>query len=307
MNDATAINSDSGQAANKQWQQQARYFNSGNAFALTLPEVPSVQFTSERDQAFDPDSPTGLIAMDLSDALQTPFPATTPLVLSRYMRIRKGESLAPRFRASAQLLCVLSGQGSTRIGDEETHWQSGDVMSLPGSCDAVHCAASDTVIWLTTDEPELAFLGLEATGDQSAETKPVHYLAADLAKELEAVYQHPDRDTFAGYAVVLSNEKMAYSRNIHPTMTLALNSLPPQSAQRPHRHNSMALTLCLQGDNCYSMIDGQRKDWEHLAVMVTPPGAMHSHHNEGAHRMQCLIVQDGALHYHTRTMGFSFT
>jgi quercetin dioxygenase-like cupin family protein len=305
MNDTTVISNDSAVQPRQQWCDRARYFNSGNAFALSLPPVPSVQFTAERDQAFDAASPTGLIDMDLSDTLQTPFPATTPLVLSRYMRIRAGESLSPDLRASAQLLCVLAGQGTSRIGDEQTQWNVGDVMMLPGRCDAVHTANVDSVIWLTTDEPALAFLGLDAADQSLTPRHPVHYLAADLEGELEAVYAHPDRDTFAGYAVVLSNEALIQTRNIHPTMTLALNSLPAGTAQKPHRHNSMALTLCLQGDDCYSLIDGTRKDWDQHAVMVTPPGAVHSHHNDGSGRMRCLIVQDGALHYHTRTMGFS--
>ena len=81
------------QSRSSVWSARARYFNSGNAFALRYPPVPSVQFTTERDRAFDPASPTGLIDMDLSEALGTSFPATTPFVLSRYARIRAGESL----------------------------------------------------------------------------------------------------------------------------------------------------------------------------------------------------------------------
>ena len=72
---------------------RARYFNSGSAFAFNLSDVPSVQFVEERDRAFASDPPTGLIRMDLSDAVATTYPATPPLVLSRYARIVAGESL----------------------------------------------------------------------------------------------------------------------------------------------------------------------------------------------------------------------
>jgi quercetin dioxygenase-like cupin family protein len=41
--------------------------------------------------------------------------------------------------------------------------------------------------------------------------------------------------------------------------------------------------------------------------MITPPGAPHSHHNEGDELALFLIVQDGGLHDHTRTMGFAST
>jgi hypothetical protein len=40
--------------------------------------------------------------------------------------------------------------------------------------------------------------------------------------------------------------------------------------------------------------------------MVTPPGAVHSHHNDGGRRADFLIVQDGGLHQHARTMDFAF-
>ena len=91
-----------------------------------------------------------------------------------------------------------------------------------------------------------------------------------------------------------------------PTLTLAVNQLPPGDFQRPHRHNSAAVTLSIQGENCYSLIGGERIDWQEHAVMVTPPGDVHSHHNDGDAQMICLIVQDGGLYYHCRTMGFEF-
>ena len=167
-----------------------------------------------------------------------------------------------------------------------------------------HTAHEDTVAWLVTDEPVLAFLGLSAESSKLAVPDPIFYPVADLNRELETVYAHPDAKEFAGFAVVLSHDKLESTRNIHPTLTLALNSLPSQSAQRPHIHNSMALTMCIDGEQCYTMIDGNRKNWQQHAVMVTPPGAVHSHHNDGEARMRCLIVQDGALYYHGRTMGF---
>ena len=48
------------------WNRRARFFNSGNAFALELSPVPSVSFIAERDRAFAPVAPSGLIDMDLS-------------------------------------------------------------------------------------------------------------------------------------------------------------------------------------------------------------------------------------------------
>ena len=41
-------------------------------------------------------------------------------------------------------------------------------------------------------------------------------------------------------------------------------------------------------------------------MLLTPPNAVHSHRNDGTHTSVALIVQDGGLHYHCRTMGFAF-
>jgi len=311
----TQIKSTTQNPLRSEWLQRARYFNSGNAFALKLSPVPSVQFVEERDHAFAKGTATGLIDMDLRDHLETDFAATTPFAMSRYLRIRNGESFTPKLNASVQVICILQGSGSScrgdSQGDETTHWNAGDILLLPGSESFTHKATHDTVAWFVTDEPVLAFLGLAADRDvidarHLAIAEPVHYLADDLQQQLRAVYDHPDSANFPGYAVVLSHNAMEHTRNIHPTLTLALNSLPARSSQQPHMHNSMALTMCIQGKNCFSKIDGVRKDWQQHAVMVTPPGAVHSHHNDGEDRMQCLIIQDGALHYYGRTMGFSF-
>jgi gentisate 1,2-dioxygenase len=85
-----------------------------------------------------------------------------------------------------------------------------------------------------------------------------------------------------------------------------MNSLPGGAVQRPHRHNSVAVSLVIKGDRCFSLIDGRRKDWAPWATTITPPVAVHSHHNGGNEQALFLIVQDGGLYYHTRAMGFEF-
>ena len=92
----------------------------------------------------------------------------------------------------------------------------------------------------------------------------------------------------------------------YPALMLALNSLVAGSSQRPHRHNSAALTLVLAGERCHSMIDGTRHDWLPHAAIVTPPGQLHSHHNHGAGVARVLIAQDSGVHYYLRSAGFSY-
>ena len=51
---------------------------------------------------------------------------------------------------------------------------------------------------------------------------------------------------------------------------------------------------------CYHRSERHQED------MITPPADLHSHHNEGDRVALFLIVQDGGLYYHCRTMGFSY-
>ena len=288
------------------WRERARYFNPGEAFSQVLSPVPSIAFTHERDRAFAAATPTSLIDMDLSATLNTTYPATTPLVMSRYLRVRASEHLQMNVRASMQLLVICVGTGRTQINGESVNWRPGDVLMLPGGALTEHLANDDAVLWLLTDEPALNYLGLDPVAVQRSAIQPVHYAAVEMQQQLEAIYAHPDAAQFPGFGLMLAHAGTEDIRTIHPAMTMALNTLPAGEKQRPHTHNAMALTMCIQGEGVYSVVDGERKDWSPFAVMVTPPGAAHYHANEGSKRMQSMVLQDGGLYSYARTPGFAF-
>jgi gentisate 1,2-dioxygenase len=287
---------------------RGRFFNTGNAFNVQLPPVPDHSFTAEPTRAMDPATPTGLILCDISDVLDCAFPATTPLVLASYAKIRAGETLRTDFNASGVIAYVISGSGTTSCPDETIAWDSGDLFVLPGGEPATHIAGdSDAVLWIVTNEPQLAFENLRAPAAGQAPTDIVHYKADEIARQIALVYEIGRSETIAGSALVLSAERQEATRNILPTLTVAMNSLPGGVVQRPHRHNSVAVSLIIKGDRCFSVIDGRRKDWAPWATTITPPASVHSHHNGGNEQALFLIIQDGGIFYHTRTMGFEFT
>jgi gentisate 1,2-dioxygenase len=287
--------------------ERARYFDSSNAFALKHPPVPCHQFLAERDRALDPATGTAIIPLDLSDRLETGFPATTPLILTRYLRIRAGDRLSTRLKASGELYYVIAGSGETSKALDAIRWGPGDVFCLPGGGETTHVAGDqDCVLWLITNEPQLAFEHLEPPAQGSAVTGAVHYPAEEIRSQLARVQDKLAGEKLAGLALIFSSAQQAHRRNILPTLTLAMNQLPAGDFQRPHRHNSVAVTLSIACEGCYSMIDGKRVDWQPFAAMVTPPADVHSHHNTGDETMTCLIVQDGGLHYHCRTMDFRY-
>ena len=288
-------------------QAKARYFNSGNAFNIKLPAVPNAVFVDEPARACDPSTPTGLVACDSSAEMKCENPATTPLILARYARIRRGEELTTRFDASGVLHYVIQGSGNTRVGRESIVWQAGDVFITPGGQEQQHTAdASDAVLWVVTNEPHLAFEFLQPPAPEHAPTGVVHYPADEIARQIDLIQETGGGDDVAGAALVFSSDVQEASRNVLPSLTLAMNTLAPGTMQRPHRHNAAAVALVIQGDRCYSIIDGERKDWAPWATTITPPVSVHSHHNDGDALALFLIAQDGGLYYHARAMGFEF-
>ena len=285
---------------------RARYYSSADGFNIKRPAVPAHVFTAERDRALDPAAPTGLIHLDLSGPLGLDFPATTPLILSRYARIRAGESLRTAFAASGELYYVISGEGETTWGDEGLAWEAGDVFHLPGGFAVTHAAARDSLLYVITNEPELAFEHCRPPAPGAAPIEAVHYPADDVRRELDKIAALPADKVGAGRALSFANASLEKARTCLPSFTLAMNSLLPGESQRAHRHNAVAVTLIVSGESCYSMVGGRRVAWQPHAVMITPPADAHSHHNDGDHLALFLIVQDGGLHYHTRTMGFSY-
>jgi len=281
---------------------RARFFNSGNAFNIKLPPVPTRLFTDEPLQAEAEDTPTGLIACDQSDVIGGGTPSTTPLLLARYARIRAGETLSTDFIATGAIWYVIDGNGTSIAGDERIAWAKGDVFLLPGLPTATHHAETNSVLWVVTNEPQLALDGSRPPLSGQA----VHYPAAEIERQLAVITAAGSNETTSGHALIFSSDGLEVSRNILPSLTLSLNTLPPGAAQRAHRHNSAAITLILRGPNSHSMVDGIRAEWREGATMVTPAGAPHSHHNGSNAQAWFLIVQDGGLYYHARTMGFVF-
>lgn len=291
-------------------QSRARFFNSGNAFMVQLAPVPDMVFTDEPSKALDSATPTGLIECDISDQLKCDFSATSPFVLARYGRIKRGESLAVDFVASGTCYYVIQGSGTTSCEEEQIAWSAGDVFVAPGGVAQTHSASSDAdkdaVLWIVTNEPLLSHEQVQAPASGQAPTPLVHYPADEIQRQVELIYDVGCDEDTAGAGLIFSSDQQEASRNVMPTLTLAMNSLAAGATQRPHRHNSVAVSLIVSGEKCFSTVDGNRKNWTPWATTITPPVSVHSHSNEGSERAYFLIVQDGGLYYHARANGFEF-
>lgn len=288
--------------------ERARYYSPANIFKVERPAIPQHIFAEEAALAMAHDTPTGWVALDIGETIGLAEPATTPLMLARYARINANEALSGTFRASGEFYYVIAGQGQATKGEETLNWQAGDVFSLPGGGETVLSAgAENAVLLLVTNEPELVFHGLTAPTADNSLTRAVRYPLADIKAEMDKVRDFQKADpNVAGLALHLTSERDGNADAAHPTIKLAMNSLDAGNVQRPHRHNSVALTLPIQSKGVFSVIEGNRLDWQQYALMVTPPAELHEHHNEGDEMMLSLVIQDGGLYFRCRTIGFSF-
>lgn len=284
---------------------RGRYFNSGNAFNIKLPKVPAQVFTEQPRKAIAK-TETAIYPCDISDVLECPFPATTPLLLARYATVLAGDSLEVAFPATASIWYVIEGEAELSFNGEAIKLGAGDIFLLPGGAPAEIRGHRDAVFWAVGNEPQLAFEKTRPPAPGEALVSFVHYPAGEIKDQLDLVYSRDANETTSGHALIFSSETTEEIRNITPTMTLSLNTLKPRSFQPPHKHNSVAVTLVVAGDPACTKIDDQPVAWKPWATMLTPPASKHSHHNDSDERAEFLIVQDGGLHYHARTMGFEF-
>jgi gentisate 1,2-dioxygenase len=287
---------------------RARFASVEDGFNIQRPALEPRAFDAERDRALDPSTPSGAILLDMRDTLMTPYAATTPLLLAKFLRIRAGEEIRVRLKASAEIYYVLQGRGSSeQTGGEMLGWDAGDIFCLAGGAETIHRAdAGDTVLYSVTDEPLLAFSGVEPAPLSSAPIEAVHYSAGLIAHELDALFRRTLGPDTPGRALFLTSRKMEATRTCTPALTLTLNAVLPGERQPPHRHSAAAIVFVIKGGPVSSAIGDHRLPWDQASVLLTPPNAVHSHENTGQEAAVALIVQDGALHYHCRTMGFEF-
>src|SRR5712691_8914264 len=104
----------------------------------------------------------------------TLFPYTT-----LFRSVRAGEKLETRFAASGEIYYVISGGGESAWGAEALAWEAGDIFCLAGGQAVTHRARErDCLLWIVTNEPELAFERARPPARGEAPIQPVHYPAA---------------------------------------------------------------------------------------------------------------------------------
>lgn len=297
--------------APRDWTAAARFSEYSKAADPAVPRVPYDVFPAERHQA----GATRVIPWDLSAQLRTPHPATSPGLLASFVRIVSGETLTTSAVASSQLFYVIRGAGATRVGGDEVAWSEGDLFTLPAGDAASHRASADTSLYWVSDEPLLAYLGVRPDRPRFA---PTLYRRERMLAELERVRAEPGARQRNRLGIILGNADTAQTMTVTHVLWSLLNVLPAGAVQAPHRHQSVALDLCIAAaPGTYTLIarelrddgtliDPIRADWAPGSAFVTAPGWWHSHHNESGSDAMVLPIQDAGLHTWLRTLDIRF-
>jgi gentisate 1,2-dioxygenase len=296
----------------RDWSAAARFYEYTQAADPPLPAVPVAFFAPEQHAS----GATRVMPWDLSAAMGCPGPATAPGLLASFVRITAGASLRTAPQASSQLFYVIAGGGLSHIGGESLAWGAGDVFTLPAPGQAEHAAGQDSVLYWIHDGPLLAYLGAAPAQPRFGATL---YTRARIAQEVARVRAEPGAQRRNRLGVIFGNSASEQTMTVTHGLWSLFNVLPAGVVQKPHRHNSVALDLCIAaGPGVYSLmsraispdgslIDPIRADWRPGGAFVTPPGWWHSHHNESQADAEVLPVQDAGLHTYLRTLDIQFS
>lgn len=221
-----------------------RYFEYSAAAAVELPTQPAVAFPSTLHTSPSVSTHTPL---DLSASLgSTPYPATSPNLLASFLTVIPGcAPLVTDPSATSQLFYVIRGSGSSSSGGGlSIDWAEGDVYSVPGCTGALsHTASTAASIYWVHDNPLLQYLGVAPVTPLFA---PAVYKRAELLAKVEEISHQPGAEHRNRMGVLLAHETTEReTKTLTRVLWALLNTLPPRTAQPPHRHNSVALDLCV--------------------------------------------------------------
>jgi gentisate 1,2-dioxygenase len=265
----------------------------------------------------------GIDIIDFSDVFNVSYKSTTPNLLASFIRLEKNGKIdlqniqCNEFNATSHLFYVINGTASIFINNNEYEYNifSGDLFITP-YFDSLKILNKNTdeelLIYYINDSPLINYLGSRCT-------KKI-FQTAVYSKEflLKNLYDlsNPNNNR---KGVLLSNKdtEILGINTITPVLWALYNELPPRITQKPHKHNSVALDLCIQcsdNENIYTLIGDELDEngnimnptkihWKEGSMFITPPGLWHSHNNNGDTCAYVLPIQDAGLLLYQRILG----
>lgn len=262
----------------------------------------------------------GLNMIDIGHIYNINYNATTPNLLANFIKIKKNnEFILPNnsknIIASSHFFYIMQGNCNITIDNRSFTLSEGDIFISP-QLNSIkiknNTDKEDLYIYYINDSPLLHYLG-------SIPIKPTFHPAIYPKDYLSSQLTNLSNPNNNRKGILLSNEdtdKLGIN-TITPVLWCLYNELPPNTDQKPHKHNSVALDLCIESldsDNIYTLV-GEELDqngniinpkkihWKKNEMFITPPGLWHSHHNKGGTYAYILPIQDAGLLLYQRILG----
>jgi gentisate 1,2-dioxygenase len=280
----------------------------------TLNQVPLYEKSIE-------DCKYGINTINFSEVFHVSHPSTTPNLLASFIKLSPKDHIEvdnKNFRdlnATSHLFYVLQGNASFHMDSEEAKLvNTGDIYITPCFQSLIIKSTGDDElqIYYINDSPLLNYLGSKA---EKRIFQPAIFTQKFLLENLERLSNPLNNRK----GILLSNkdtEKLGIN-TITPVLWALYNELPPNTVQKPHKHNSVALDLCIgceDSENVYTLM-GEELDkdgnivnpkkvyWKKGSMFITPPGLWHSHNNTGNTYAYVLPIQDAGLLLYQRILG----
>jgi hypothetical protein len=263
----------------------------------------------------------GINFIDFSNIFNVQYKSTTPNLLASFIKLNEKNSIKElknieynEFNATSHFFYVLNGNASIMIdSEEEKQIFTGDILISPCfNSIKIKNLGEELQIYYINDSPLVNYLGSKA---EKKIFKTCIYNNEFLIKNLNDLSNSKNNRK----GILLSNkdtENLGIN-TITPVLWALYNELPPGTIQKPHKHNSVALDLCIKctdTENIYTLIGDELDEegkiinpskihWKEGSMFITPPGLWHSHNNIGDTYAYILPIQDAGLLLYQRILG----
>jgi gentisate 1,2-dioxygenase len=242
-----------------------------------------------------------------------PFRSATNTLSANIQVVMPGEiARAHRHTAAALRLIIESQGGYTVVNGQRIPMLPGDLVLTPNWTWHNHANDSDSpMIWLDgLDSPLIRMLDCGFREEYEAESQPVgqgadpsfarysagglrpaweptptapysplwHYPYTQAREALERLATEGASSPFDG--VIMEYTNPVTGGPAMPTIGCYVQLLRPGEHTQAHRHTASAAFHVVEGSG-YSVVDGQRLDWEDKDVFCVPGWAFHEHVNTG--------------------------
>jgi len=263
----------------------------------------------------------GINIIDFSNVFNVSYKSTTPNLLASFIRLTTNDVIELNntqyieYNATSHLFYIISGKAAINIDDDsEKEVFSGDILITPCfySIKIKNLSKEELQIYYINDSPLVNYLGSKA---EKKIFKTAIYSNEFLIQNLNNLSNKNNNRK----GILLSNkdtEDLGVN-TITPVLWALYNELPPKITQKPHKHNSVALDLCIKcsdSENIYTLIGDELDEngnivnpkkvyWKEGSMFITPPGLWHSHNNDGDTYAYILPIQDAGLLLYQRILG----